>query len=50
LYVEIFFHKTKYREKTFESHACLISIFLFRKCNFCKLGAKSYFASYLRGK
>jgi hypothetical protein len=44
------FHKTKYCKKTFKSHACLISIFLFRKCDFCKLGAKSYFVSYLREK
>jgi hypothetical protein len=50
LYVEIFFHKKKYSEKTFESHACLISIFLFRRCYICKIGAKSYFASYLREK
>jgi hypothetical protein len=44
------FHKTKYCEKTLESHACLISIFLFRKWDICKLGAKSYFTSYLREK
>jgi hypothetical protein len=25
------FHKTKYREKTFKSHACLISIFFYLK-------------------
>jgi hypothetical protein len=36
LYVEIFFHKTKYREKTFESRVYLIAIFLFRKCDICK--------------
>jgi hypothetical protein len=35
------FHKTKYREKTFESHACLISIFLFKRCDICKLELKA---------
>jgi hypothetical protein len=44
------FHKTKYREKTFKSHACLISIFLFKRCDISKAGAKSYFASYSREK
>jgi hypothetical protein len=44
------FHKTKYREQTFKSHACLISIFLFKRCDICKLGAKSYFVSYSREK
>jgi hypothetical protein len=44
------FHKTKYGEKTVKSHACLISFFFRKCCNICKLGAKSYFASFLREK
>jgi hypothetical protein len=35
------FHKTKYREKTFESHACLISIFYLKGAIFLKLELKA---------
>jgi hypothetical protein len=35
------FHKTKYREKTFESHAFLISIFYLKGVIFLKLVLKA---------
>jgi hypothetical protein len=43
------FHKTKYREKTFESHACLISIFLFKGALFVNLELKAILRA-IRGK
>jgi hypothetical protein len=44
------FDKTKYREKTFERRAGLISIFLFKGCDISIAGAKCYFACYSREK
>jgi hypothetical protein len=43
------FHKTKYREKTFKRHACLISIFLFKRCDICNLELKAILRA-VRGK
>jgi hypothetical protein len=42
-----FVHDDRARGKTIKSSACLIASFLYRKCDFSKLGAKSYFACYL---
>jgi hypothetical protein len=43
------FHKTKYREKTFKSHACLISIFYLKGAIFVNLELKAILRA-IRGK
>jgi hypothetical protein len=50
LYVEIFFQLTKERGETFCGIACSIDIFCLENAIFLNVGAKSYFASYLREK